>query len=105
MAIEITDENFKEIVLQSDKPVLVDFKAGWCAPCRTLSPIIDEISKEYEDRAIVVKMDVDDSVDITNEYQIRNIPTVLIFKNGEVVDRKSGVSTKKVYSEMIDSLL
>lgn len=94
MALEITDVNFKEVVLESEKPVLVDFWATWCGPCRTIAPIIDEISDELTGKAIVGKVNVDDNSETPVEYGIRSIPTLLIFKNGEVVDRVVGAVPK-----------
>jgi len=105
MALEITDATFDKIVLQSDKPVLVDFWAAWCGPCRMVGPIIDELSKEYDGKAVVGKVDVDNNQEFAAKYGVRNIPTVLLFKNGELVDRKVGVSPKQVYTEAIDSAL
>ena len=105
MALEITDATFDKIVLQSDKPVLVDFWAAWCGPCRMVGPIIDELSKEYDGKAVVGKVDVDNNQEFAAKYGVRNIPTVLLFKNGELVDRKVGVSPKQVYAEAIDSAL
>jgi len=105
MALEITDATFEEIVLKSDKPVMVDFWAAWCGPCRMVGPIIDEISKDYEGKAVVGKIDVDANQEFAAKYGVRNIPTVLIFQNGEVVGRQVGVSPKNVYAEAIDSLL
>lgn len=105
MALEITDSTFDEIVLKSDKPVVVDFWAAWCGPCRTVSPIIDEISNEYEGRAVVGKVDVDANQQFAAKYGVRNIPTVLVFKNGEIVTRQVGVSPKNVYTNAIDTLL
>jgi thioredoxin 1 len=105
MALEITDATFDNIVLQSDKPVLVDFWAAWCGPCRMVGPIIDELSKEYDGKAVVGKVDVDNNQEFAAKYGVRNIPTVLLFKNGELVDRKVGVSPKQVYAEAIDSAL
>ena len=105
MALEITDATFDKIVLQSDKPVLVDFWAAWCGPCRMVGPIIDELSNEYDGKAVVVKVDVDNNQEFAAKYGVRNIPTVLLFKNGELVDRKVGVSPKQVYAEAIDSAL
>lgn len=105
MALEITDATFEETVLKSDKPVLVDFWAAWCGPCRMVGPIIEEISGEYEGKAVVGKVDVDANQEFAAKYGVRNIPTVLVFKDGEVVDRKVGVAPKNSYTEAIDSLL
>ena len=105
MALEITDATFDNIVLQSEKPVLVDFWAAWCGPCRMVGPIIDELSNDYDGKVIVGKVDVDSNQEFAAKYGVRNIPTVLLFKNGELVDRKVGVSPKQVYAEAIDSAL
>ena len=105
MALEITDANFQETVLNSDKPVVVDFWAAWCGPCRMVGPIIDQISDEYEGKAIVGKLDVDANQEFAAKYGVRNIPTVLVFQNGEVVGRQVGVAPKKAYADAIDALL
>jgi thioredoxin 1 len=105
MALEITDATFDEVVLKSDKPVVVDFWAAWCGPCRMVGPIIDEVSKEYEGKAIVGKVDVDANQEFAAKYGVRNIPTVLVFKDGEIVSRQVGVSPKQVYTDAIDALL
>lgn len=105
MAIAITDATFEEVVLQSNKPVLVDFWAAWCGPCRMVGPVIEEISQEYKDQAVVGKVDVDANQEFAAKYGIRNIPTVLIFNNGEVVGRQVGVAPKKTYTDAIDALL
>ncbi len=105
MALEITDSTFQEVVLQSDKPVLVDFWAVWCGPCRMLGPIIEEVADDFEGRAIVGKVDVDNNQQVSVDYGIRNIPTVLIFKNGEVVDKIVGVASKEVISEKLSAHL
>ncbi|MEC8175844.1 MAG: thioredoxin [Bacteroidota bacterium] len=105
MALQITDANFEETVLKSDKPVLVDFWAEWCGPCRMLGPIIEELSSDYDGKAIIGKVDVDTNQQFAAQYGVRNIPTVLIFKDGELVNRQVGVSQKNVYSEYIDALL
>tara|TARA_Y100001958_G_scaffold21139_1_gene12899 strand:- start:247 stop:564 length:318 start_codon:yes stop_codon:yes gene_type:complete len=105
MALEITDATFDKTVLQSDKPVLVDFWAAWCGPCRMVGPIIDELSNEYDGKAVIGKVDVDSNQEFAAKYGVRNIPTVLLFKDGELIDRKVGVSPKQVYAEAIDSAL
>tara|TARA_B000000532_G_C18588349_1_gene285969 strand:+ start:225 stop:542 length:318 start_codon:yes stop_codon:yes gene_type:complete len=105
MALQITDANFEETVLKSEKPVLVDFWAEWCGPCRMLGPIIEELSSDYDGKAIIGKVDVDSNQQFAAQYGVRNIPTVLIFKDGELVNRQVGVSQKNVYSEYIDALL
>ncbi|QED38774.1 thioredoxin [Antarcticibacterium arcticum] len=105
MALEITDANFEETVLKSDKPVMVDFWAAWCGPCRMVGPIIDDISKDYDGKAVVGKLDVDANQEFAAKYGVRNIPTVLIFQNGEVVGRQVGVAPKTTYAEALDALL
>jgi len=105
MALEITDSNFKDTVLNSDKPVLVDFWAAWCGPCMMLGPIVEEISNDFDGKAVVGKVDVDNNQDVSVEYGIRNIPTLLIFKNGEVVDKLVGVSPKEVIAEKLSAHL
>tara|TARA_B100000989_G_scaffold160534_1_gene119862 strand:- start:3 stop:320 length:318 start_codon:yes stop_codon:yes gene_type:complete len=105
MALEITDANFEEAVLKSSQPVLVDFWAEWCGPCRMLGPIIEELSSDYDGRAVVGKVDVDSNQQFAAQFGVRNIPTVLIFKDGELVNRQVGVSQKSVYSDYIDALL
>jgi len=105
MSLEITDTTFEEVVLRSDKPVMVDFWAQWCGPCKMVGPIIDQISEEYHGRVVVGKVDVDANQQFAAKYGVRNIPTVLVFKNGEVINRQVGASPKKVYTDVIDALL
>jgi thioredoxin 1 len=105
MAQEITDATFEEVVLNSDKPVVVDFWAAWCGPCRMVGPIIDELAAEYEGKAIIGKVDVDSHQQYAAQYGVRNIPTVLVFKGGEIVNRQVGVAAKNVYAEAIEAAL
>ena len=105
MALEITDANFEETVLKSDKPVMVDFWAAWCGPCRMVGPIIDELSTEYDGKAVVGKVDVDANQEFASKFGVRNIPTVLIFDKGELVGRQVGVAPKATYAEALDGLL
>ena len=105
MSLQITDANFEETVLKSDKPVLVDFWAEWCGPCRMLGPIIEELSSDYDGKAVIGKVDVDTNQKFAAQFGVRNIPTVLIFKDGELVNRQVGVSQKNVYADYIDALL
>mgnify|MGYP001248058859 FL=1 len=105
MALEITSANFEETVLKSDKPVLVDFWAEWCGPCRMVGPIVDELHTEYDGKAVVGKVNVDDQQEIAAQYGIRNIPTILFFNNGEIVDKNVGVAPKADLAKKIDALI
>lgn len=104
MALELTDANFEETIA-SGKPVLVDFWAEWCGPCRMVGPIVEELSNDYEGKAIVGKVNVDENPEISSKYGVRNIPTILFFKNGEVVDKSVGAVPKNVLSEKIENQL
>ncbi|MDR3266912.1 MAG: thioredoxin [Tannerella sp.] len=104
MALKVTDENYKDL-LNGDKPVVLDFWAEWCGPCRMLGPVIDELATEYEGKVIVGKVDVDDNNDLIADYGIRNIPTVLFFKEGQLIDKQVGAAAKGVFVEKIDKLL
>ena len=104
MAIEVTDENFEEL-LNSGNPMVLDFWAEWCGPCRMVSPIIDELASEYEGRVTIGKVDVDSNNDVVGQFGIRNIPTVLFFKDGKLVDKQVGVTQKSVFVTKIDALL
>jgi thioredoxin 1 len=104
MAIEATDSNFDELVLGADKPVIVDFWAEWCGPCRMVGPIVEEVGVEYEGRAVVAKVDVDSNPGITAKYGIRNIPTILYFKNGDVADKQVGAVPKSTIVNKLEAL-
>ena len=105
MALEATDSNFDELVLNSDKPVIVDFWAEWCGPCRMVGPIVEEVGVDYEGKAVVAKVDVDSNPGITAKYGIRNIPTILFFKNGAVADKQVGAVPKSTIVAKLDALL
>ena len=105
MALTVTDGTFKESVLQSDKPVLVDFWAPWCGPCRMLSPVIEQLHNEFEGKAVIGKVNVDDYQQIAVEYGIRSIPTLLIFKNGKLVDKLANGLPKEAIAEKLSAHL
>jgi thioredoxin 1 len=103
--IAITETEFADEVLNSDKPVLVDFWAEWCAPCRALTPIMETLSQDYEGRAKIAKLDVDSNQQIAMQYGIRSIPTVMLFDKGQVVDSFIGVQPKAAYEQSLDKVV
>jgi thioredoxin 1 len=105
MTFEFTDANFRDTALTDGKVTVVDFWAEWCGPCRMIGPFIEELSKEYNDKVLVGKLNVDDNPEVSMKYNVRSIPTVLFFKNGEVVDRQVGATSKKVLASKIEALL
>ena len=104
MALTINDANFAE-TLNTDKPVMVDFWATWCGPCRAIAAVVEELAQEYEGKAVIGKCNVDECDDVPMKYGIRSIPTLLFFKNGELVDRLVGASSKSAIAQKIDALL
>lgn len=105
MALELTDSTFNDAAIGEGKVVLIDFWAQWCGPCRMMSPIIEELTKEYEGKAIIAKVDVDTNPEISSKYSIRSLPTFLVLKDGEVVEKHVGATTKNKLAEKIDAQL
>ncbi len=99
-AVKITDNNFEEII-NSDQPILVDFWAEWCGPCKMIGPVVDELAEDFEGKAVVGKVDVDTNPKVSAKFGIRSIPTLLVFKNGEIVDKQIGAVSKNVLSDKL----
>jgi thioredoxin 1 len=105
MAVTFTDANFEELANQADKPVVVDFWAEWCGPCRLVGPVVEELAGEYGDKAVVGKLNVDENPDVAMKFGIRNIPTILFLKGGQVVDRQVGAVPKAKLEEKLKAIL
>ncbi len=105
MTIEITDANYGETVEKSDKPVIIDFWAEWCGPCRMVGPIVEELAEDYKDQIVVGKIDVDNNPEATSKFGIRNIPTVIFVKNGEVIDKQVGAVPKSTLEDKLKTIL
>jgi thioredoxin 1 len=104
MAQQITNENFEELV-QGDKPLMVDFWAEWCGPCRMIGPIVEELAQEYADQVVIGKVNVDENDELTEKFEIKSIPTLLFFKNGEIVNKHVGAASKSVLEKKLKSIL
>jgi thioredoxin 1 len=105
MALEITDGNFQQLVVESDKPVMLDFWAPWCGPCRMIAPHVEAMAGEFEGKAVVGKVNVDNNPEISSMFGIRNIPTVLFIKNGKMADKQVGVCPKQTLVSKLNALL
>ncbi len=104
MALTISKENYAELIASS-QPVVIDFWAEWCGPCRAIAPIVDELATEYEGRIIIGKCDVEENDDIVSKYGVRNIPTIIMLKGGEIVDKQVGAATKQALKDKLEKLL
>lgn len=105
MALEINESKFNDEVINSDKLVLVDFWAPWCGPCKMVAPVVEDISKEYSDKLKVVKVNVDENAGIASKYQVMNIPTLMLFKNGDVVNKMVGFQPKPALERAINKMI
>ncbi|MCQ2268378.1 MAG: thioredoxin [Bacteroidaceae bacterium] len=104
MALQITDQNYEELAAQG-KPMMLDFWATWCGPCKKIGPYVEDIAKTYEGQAIVGKVDIEECEDLVDKFGIRNVPTVLYIKNGEVVDKNVGAAAKNVLEDKLKAIL
>ena len=103
--IDVNEENFESVVINSDKPVLVDFWAEWCGPCKMLTPTIESIAEDYQDKCSIVKINVDDAPTIATKFGIRSIPSILLFKSGKVIEQRVGAVSKGELTSLLDKLI
>ncbi len=103
--LSVNDLNFEQVVLKSDVPVLVDFTATWCGPCRQIAPLVDQLADEYAGKAVITKLDIDESPGVASRFGIRGVPTLLMFKGGEVVGQRVGAAPKSALAELINKAL
>jgi len=104
-AIDVTEDNFESVVINSDRPVLVDFWAEWCGPCKMLTPTIESIAEEYKDKSSIVKINIDDAPGIATKFGIRSIPSILLFNNGSVAEQRVGAISKEELTSLLDKLI
>lgn len=105
MAFQLTDANFKENILDKKGIALVDFWAEWCGPCKMIGPVIEELANDYEGKALIAKVDVDENAELSQKFAVRSIPTILILKDGEIVDKHVGFATKQALAEKLEAQL